>query len=481
MIQVSCLAVTICLMLLYFIRAKREWGEREELKNTYGNNFFIPGVYLLVKRLRKIFSFHMKKEKYEELRRIYVGEEEAELCCIYYTKMGAMMAGILLGGLLLLTVSCFMKDNTNLIKSYYMERHGVTEGDRNVSLEADNGTEKKEITVTIPRREYTQEQREKAFWKVRKKLLDALPGENISTEKVDKPLVLLTEVPGYAIDITWELGNQGLINEDGSLCNDKLKEPTQTEIIAILSYGEIEKRVVQMLTIYPARQSASQRFWTSWETIWKELEESARTEKYVQLPRKVAGKIMTYQEKEDSFFTYILAGIGVLILLVPVLYQRRMREESNKRMEQLRRDYPEFVEHFVLLIGAGLTVKSTWEKIVRDYEARQGTPHFVYEEMKLSLREMDCGMSETKAYELFGKRTGLLVYMKFCTLIVQNLRKGSSDLLHLLDYEVANAFHQRKESARELGEKAGTKLLLPMVVMLALVFVIILYASFQSM
>ena len=105
----------------------------------------------------------------------------------------------------------------------------------------------------------------------------------------------------------------------------------------------------------------------------------------------------------------------------------------------------------------------------------------MYEEMALSLREMDCGMSEARAYELFGKRTGLLSYMKFCTLIVQNLRKGSEDLLHLLDFEVADAFHQRKEDAKELGEKAGTKLLLPMAMMLVLVFAMILYAAFQSM
>ena len=135
----------------------------------------------------------------------------------------------------------------------------------------------------------------------------------------------------------------------------------------------------------------------------------------------------------------------------------------------------------MLLIGAGLTVRGTWERIVREYEKRQGQRHYVYEEMALSLREMDCGMSEARAYELFGKRTGLLSYMKFCTLIVQNLRKGSEDLLHLLDFEVADAFHQRKEDAKELGEKAGTKLLLPMAMMLVLVFAMILYAAFQSM
>ena len=90
-------------------------------------------------------------------------------------------------------------------------------------------------------------------------------------------------------------------------------------------------------------------------------------------------------------------------------------------------------------------------------------------------------MSEAQAYELFGKRTGLLQYMKFCTLIVQNLRKGSEDLLDILEYEVTDAFRERKESAKALGEEAGTKLLMPMMLMLVVVFAIILYAAFYNM
>ena len=159
-----------------------------------------------------------------------------------------------------------------------------------------------------------------------------------------------------------------------------------------------------------------------------------------------------------------------------------MQEEIKKRQEQLRMDYPEFVEHFVLLIGAGLTVKGTWEHIVRDYQKREkrGKYHYVYEEMAVAVREMENGVSEARAYELFGKRTGLLPYMKFCALLMQNLKKGSSDLIRLLDYEMTDAFRQRKENAREQGEKAGTKLLLPMAVMMGIVFALILYAAFHS-
>ena len=155
-------------------------------------------------------------------------------------------------------------------------------------------------------------------------------------------------------------------------------------------------------------------------------------------------------------------------MLIPVLEEGRLKTKLKKRQEQLALDYPEFVEHFVLLIGAGLNVKGVWERVVGEYEKREKKreTHIVYEEMAVTLRELRNGMSEAMAYELFGKKTELLPYMKFCTMIVQNLRKGSSDLLKLLEYEMADSFHARKENAKAMGEKAGTKLLMPMAVML---------------
>ena len=40
---------------------------------------------------------------------------------------------------------------------------------------------------------------------------------------------------------------------------------------------------------------------------------------------------------------------------------------------------------------------------------------------------------------------------------------------------------ERRENAKILGEQAGTKLLMPMVIMMAEVFAIIIFAAFQSM
>ncbi len=476
-----CMIGILMLLMGYFLWAykKGDDGQHEGVSPLL--KFYIPGIWLLVRKARGMFHLKLGGEKCERLRRMYVGMEEPELFCLYYSKMGSVMAVILTVGIIALAGTFVLGHSSDLMNSYYIKRGDVSQGDKSLSIWADNGTEEREITVKIPERKYTREEKEEAFEVVKKEIKKSLPGENESLDKVTKPLVLIESVPGYVIDITWELGQEGLVGRDGSVENDGITEPLQQEIVAILTYGEEERRMVQSITVYPGEQSLSQAFWSSWEKLWNELEESNGTEKYAMLPRKVAGNILTYHQEHPSLFGYILGAMLCLILLVPLWYQRRDRGESQKRQEQLREDYPEFVEHFVLLIGAGLTVRGTWERIVREYEKRQGQRHYVYEEMDLSLREMDCGMSEARAYELFGKRTGLLSYMKFCTLIVQNLRKGSEDLLHLLDFEVADAFHQRKEDAKELGEKAGTKLLLPMAMMLVLVFAMILYAAFQSM
>ena len=45
----------------------------------------------------------------------------------------------------------------------------------------------------------------------------------------------------------------------------------------------------------------------------------------------------------------------------------------------------------------------------------------------------------------------------------------------------SEAFEQRKNRARQIGEKAGTKLLFPMLIMLVLVLVIIMVPAFWSM
>ena len=89
-------------------------------------------------------------------------------------------------------------------------------------------------------------------------------------------------------------------------------------------------------------------------------------------------------------------------------------------------------------------------------------------------QEMERGISEIQAYENLGKRARCSAYRTFSTLLVQNLRKGGSDMAKILEREADEAFEERKKRARVLGEEAGTKLLLPMLMMLGVVMAVLM-------
>ena len=68
--------------------------------------------------------------------------------------------------------------------------------------------------------------------------------------------------------------------------------------------------------------------------------------------------------------------------------------------------------------------------------------------------------------------------MRFGALLSQNLRKGTKGLNDLLRLEAIQSFEERKARARRLGEEAGTKMLGPMFLMLAVVLIIVVVPAF---
>ena len=62
---------------------------------------------------------------------------------------------------------------------------------------------------------------------------------------------------------------------------------------------------------------------------------------------------------------------------------------------------------------------------------------------------------------------------ELAALLEQNRKNGSRNLRERLRLEMAEAFEERKHQARRLGEEAGTKLLVPLFLLLAVVMVMI--------
>ncbi|MDE6852576.1 MAG: hypothetical protein K2J67_08805, partial [Lachnospiraceae bacterium] len=332
---------------------------------------------------------------------------------------------------------------------------------------------------------YTAEELQAEFAHAKQYVMENYLGMNDSADHVTQDLQLDTELPDSAVRLEWRTDSAQLIEADGTIHWDQIESEIPVEITAILQYGNQQENLTLELTLCPPRPTAQEQLWRSWEKSQETLAEQTETEKYLQLPEKIGGEKVQYRERQGRRWNYLFFAAGVVILVIPLFMESQIRRGISRRERELLLDYPEMVEQYVLLIGAGMTMKGAWIRIASDYlsmrQKGQLEYRFVYEEMLVTMRELESGMSELRAYELFGKRIGILAYMKFSTLLMQNLRKGSDDLLRILEYEAVDAFRQRKEHAKTLGEEAGTKLLMPMMLMLLVVLMMILYAAFRSM
>ena len=125
-----------------------------------------------------------------------------------------------------------------------------------------------------------------------------------------------------------------------------------------------------------------------------------------------------------------------------------------------------------------MTIQGAFRKIAFHYKETRGNElHYAYEEMLNACYQMEKGTGEAAAYENFGQNCQDLRYIKFGSMLSQNLKKGSKGLSELLMREASLGMEERRNLARRMGEEAGVKLLLPMMLMLVLVMVILIVPS----
>lgn len=131
-----------------------------------------------------------------------------------------------------------------------------------------------------------------------------------------------------------------------------------------------------------------------------------------------------------------------------------------------------------------MSVRGAFFKIADEYMNQRNThcseTRYAYDELLVACRNMQSGMPEAEAYAQFGRRCGLSVYLRFSALLTQNLRKGNSRLLSRLSLEAAEAMEQHRAAVIAIGAEAGTKVLLPMVLLLIVVLIVLLAPAFLS-
>lgn len=372
-----------------------------------------------------------------------------------------------------------------------IRRNDYGRGDATYILQAviDGKEQDAPLEIEVGEKQYTEAEMKEVFKDAVKKLESLILGRNRSLDDVREDLHLITEIPGEPITVSWEINRYDLMNIYGELNKTGVVSETEGALVklkACLTYTKDESmQVMEEMSarVYPPKLSGNAKKAAKVKQVIAEEEERSREEAVLKLPKEVDGRRVELRNPDNLRGWYVL-GLGpVLCLLLVSLQRQNEQKEREDKERQMMLDYPEIMNKLTLLIGAGMTVKKAWEKIVQDYERQKENigVRYAYEEMAVAYREMRSGLTEIESYERFGRRCGLKAYRRLAGLLEQNLRKGTKGLTALLGIESRQAFEERKAAAKRRGEEAGTKLLAPMFFMLAMVLVVVIIPAFLSL
>ncbi len=441
-----------------------------------------PFVWKMISR----FPIGARHNYREQLKQLYVGKDVKRQEIIFRTKRAATVGMLALCVCILAVCADACARDAEVLTggSPRIQRPSYGEGDLHadisVRMTGEGVSVEDEISMVIPAREYTTEEKEKLLKEARIYIDSVYLGENPSAEEISLPLTLPETVEGTPIQIRWSCEDDCIL-EDGTLQRTGMTDSIKTTLYGILEWGELVEKAEYPVTVLPPDVTDGvQGFLDLKDKLQQAIEESS-TKSQVVLPTSVGEFSVEYTEAEpEKHAPMLLLFGGLAAVMCYYMMGQKLKEAVDKRRQQMQMDYPDVLSRCALLLGAGLTLQGSFRRMVEEYRASDTAERYVYEELAVAVQEMENGVTEAKAVESFGKRTQLLSYMKFSALISQNLRKGSRQLLSLLENERINALADRKEAAKRLGEQAGTKLLIPMMLMLVTVFIIILVPAFMS-
>ena len=403
--------------------------------------------------------------------------------------------------------------NTNAVKSIARNSYGDGDRTEEMVLSIEGEDEKSTVDVSVSEQVHTRTQMEQIFEEYSDKMATLILGENESLDRVESDLDLITEIPGEEIDVSWDLSSYDVLNVYGEIDEENVTEDgTLVELVATMTYREDETMQAQChlaAMIYPKRLYGMEEIVQKVGDDIEGADKERPQEETVALPEKIGNKVIYFYRIADKR-GLVLIVMGVLF--IALLYGKEVQDKEElkkKRIERLQIEYPEIVSKLTLLIGAGMPVKKAFLKIVEDYETAQKEKRVAfeagngkrkrkrllkqerkaeeayvcfpaYEEMRTAKIEMDTGVAEAEAYERFGRRCKEQAFVRLGALLSQNLKKGTKGMNDLLRMEVTQAFEERKAKAKRQGEEAGTKLLLPMFLMLIEVLVVVIVPAFLS-
>lgn len=172
----------------------------------------------------------------------------------------------------------------------------------------------------------------------------------------------------------------------------------------------------------------------------------------------------------------VLAGLMVMFAGLAYYYFGTLTEKKiMERSEEMLSDFSDVVSKLALLTNAGMIMREAWTEVAYTGETT------IYKEMQTAVDEMNNGVAEIDALFNFGTRCIIPEIKKFTSTIVQGIIKGNSELTLMLQDQSKEVWAAKKQNVRRQGEKAASKLMLPIMLMFIGILIMVIVPIFTNL
>lgn len=183
-------------------------------------------------------------------------------------------------------------------------------------------------------------------------------------------------------------------------------------------------------------------------------------------------------------FGFLFAGIfygnAKLMLAVGVIFAgymayyslTNMKKTIEARTEECELQLAEVVSTMAILLNSGMVLREAWSIVSKSSDGA----------LRLLMREVseniNSGMMEKEAFYNFGMKAGSLEIRKFTSAMLQSMEKGGAELSDFMQKQSSEMWNTKRQKMLQGGEKAATKLLLPIMLIFIGVIIIVITAAF---
>ena len=461
--------IIVLTIMLITCRYKSKYVKNLDKKKHKLKILYPMSLWIVDKLPKKLISRNTKTNR--KLKELYLKEDISEERSLYVAQKISVVILVLFCGLVFgLGTSITGPKTFQEIKKLKRKDNSST-----YNFVAKSKKETKDISVEVAGKKRTKKETYEAIEKGKKLLVKKMLANNKSVNKVNSHVNFVNSIGKENIKVSWGIENSDLIGYDGEIGKGVPRKGSLVKLTAIMELDKTTVNYQFYIKVFPEKKSSNLQGY-----IQKHVDENSVTEKEVELPKKIGGKVYKYFIKNANYAVWIFPLALTIAIVLFVLKDKDLDKEVKERQNQMLRDYPNIVSKLLIYFGAGLSIKSAFERIVYEYNKQKKDIRFAYEEMDIAITKMKSGVSETTAIAEYGDRCGIHCYIKLANIIEQNLRRGSKDMVYALKSEVNSAVNTRKNSILKEGSEISTKLLGPMVVMLIISIAIIMVPAFLS-